>query len=88
MVTGRSFRGLIEAIGHVDLLKVDVEGAEWHILDDWALERVGAIVGEYHHTGDDAAREQFFARLQRHFDLTVGPSAGFIAFCGSRLRLP
>jgi FkbM family methyltransferase len=82
--SGRSFRGLVEAIGYVDLLKVDVEGAEWHVLDDRALQRVGAIIGEYHDTGDQDARERFFLRLRRHFDLTVGPPAPLIAFCGSR----
>ncbi len=88
VVEGRSFRGLIEEVGYVDLLKVDVEGAEWQILDDHALQRVGAIVGEYHDTGDEAARGRFFDRLRAHFELTVGPPGAFIAFSGSRLRLP
>jgi FkbM family methyltransferase len=88
VVEARSFRGLMEEVGYVDLLKVDVEGAEWQILDDRALQSVGAIVGEYHDTGDEAARRRFFDRLRAHFELTVGPPGAFIAFSGSRIRLP
>ena len=83
-VEGRSFRSLVAEIGEVDVLKVDIEGAERYILDDWALQRVGAIIGEYHDSGDTKERERFFAGLRNHFDLRVGETAPFIAFSGSR----
>ena len=81
-VEGRRFRSLIGEIGQVDVLKVDIEGAEPWICDDWALERVGAIVGEYHHSGDHKALGQFMSQLGKHFDLSVGHTASFIAFSG------
>jgi FkbM family methyltransferase len=83
-VVGRSFPSLVMEIGHVDLLKVDIEGAEQYILDDGALQNVDAIVGEYHNTGDAGERERFFARLREHFVLRVGQTAPFIAFYGAR----
>ena len=85
-VEGCTFRKLVADVGHVDLLKVDIEGAERSILDDRALQRVGAVVGEYHDSGDAKEREAFFAGLRKHFDLTVGETAALIAFsCGRRL---
>jgi len=87
-VDGRSFRSLIAEIGEVDLLKVDIEGAERYILDDWALQRVRSIIGEYHDAGDAEGRELFFAGLRKHFELQVGDAASFIAFSGSRFGGP
>lgn len=86
-VQGRSFRGLVAETGQVDLLKVDIEGAERYILDGWALNRVGSIVGEYHDAGDSRERERFFAGLREQFDLEVGPTADLIAFSGVRPSL-
>jgi FkbM family methyltransferase len=83
-VSGRSFRSLVREVGQADLLKVDIEGAEHYILDDCALQSVGAIVGEYHNAGDRGEREWFFVRLRQHFDLTVGQMGPFVAFFGSR----
>jgi FkbM family methyltransferase len=81
-VTGRSFRALVQDVGKVDLLKVDMEGAEEYILDDCALHNVSAIVGEYHHIDDQELRERFFDGLRRHFKLA--DEAPFIMFSGSR----
>jgi FkbM family methyltransferase len=83
-VDGCSFRNLVADLDHVDVLKVDIEGAERCILDDWALQRVGVVVGEYHDSGDAEERERFFAALRRHFDLRIGQTAAFIPFSGSR----
>jgi FkbM family methyltransferase len=85
IVSGRTFRSLVRAVGEVDLLKVDIEGAEHYILDDWALQGVKAIVGEYHNTGGREERERFFARLRTHFDVTVTETAPF-GFFGSRRK--
>lgn len=83
-VQGRSFGSLVAEVGHVDLLKVDIERAERYILDDQALEKVHAIIGEYHDSSDPKERELFLARLRDHFDLAVGRPAPFIMFSGSR----
>ncbi len=45
----------------LDLLKLDCEGCELSILEHANLDRVGVIVGEFHH------RERFDALLQRRF---------------------
>jgi FkbM family methyltransferase len=83
-VEGRSFNSLVMEIGHVELLKVDIEGAERYILDDQALQNVDAIIGEYHDSSDVEERERFFASLREHFELKVSQTAPFIAFSGSR----
>jgi FkbM family methyltransferase len=88
IVEGRSFRSLVAEFGGVELLKVDIEGAERYILDDWALRRVAAIVGEYHDSGDCDARARFFATLAGHFDLRIGAAAPFVAFSGVRSGAP
>lgn len=44
-------------IDHVDLLKIDCEGAEHDVLTDAVLGRVGFLIGEFHHApsrGHDA----------------------------------
>jgi FkbM family methyltransferase len=81
---GRTLGSLIAEIGPVDLLKVDIEGAERFLLGDPALREVGAIVGEYHDSGDAGARAAFFDGLRAHFDLTVAPVSEFMAFSGAR----
>jgi FkbM family methyltransferase len=81
-VTGPSFRALVQDVGKVDLLKVDMEGAEEYILDDCALLNVSAIVGECHHIDDQELRERFFEGLRRHFKLAA--EAPCIVFSGSR----
>lgn len=88
LVEGRGFRSLIAEIGGVDLLKVDIEGAERYILDDLALQTVGAIVGEYHDPRDGKESERFFAPLREQFDLSTRPttSPSRIMFWGLRSR--
>lgn len=47
-----SFKSAVERLGHVDLLKMDCEGAEWQIIPeavkDGSLERVGMVIMEVH----------------------------------------
>lgn len=50
-----------EGIETVDLLKVDVEGAEWEIFRDGVPSQVEAIVGEVHAKGEHAPAD--FPRL-------------------------
>lgn len=51
-VVGISLSELLNRLDwtHVDLLKIDVEGAEFAVFDDPAMGCVAAIVGEIHHT--------------------------------------
>jgi FkbM family methyltransferase len=51
-----------EGMDTVDLLKMDVEGAEWEIFKDGVPSLVAAMVGEIH-ARDDHAPEDFFALL-------------------------
>jgi FkbM family methyltransferase len=87
-VEGRSFRSLIAETGQVDLLKVDIEGAERYVSDRWALKRIGAIVGESGDFGDRDERERFFACLREEFDLVPEYPAPLIPFSGLRPHEP
>ena len=65
----------------VDLLKVDIEGAEWPLLEAGDLQAASdCIVGEAHFDGHD---EHDLLRLLDGFDVTVhgrhGPTARFTA---------
>jgi FkbM family methyltransferase len=53
-VPALSLGDLLDAHGvdRVDLLKLDVEGAEWEIFEDLKDERIAAIVGEAHLRGE------------------------------------
>jgi FkbM family methyltransferase len=65
--------GIIEELGleRVDLLKLDIEGAEYDVLANAArLGTVQAIVGELHTTLVPVAAERFFSLLA-DFDVTV-----------------
>ena len=50
-----SFKSVVERLGHIDLLKMDCEGAEWQIIrvaaKDGSLEKVGMIIMEVHGGG-------------------------------------
>lgn len=88
LVEGRSFGSLIAEFGQVDLVKLDIEGAERYIVEDPALRRVGAIVGEYHDPRNGKDSELFFAPLREQFDLSTRPttSPSRIMFWGLRSR--
>jgi FkbM family methyltransferase len=83
-VEGRSFRSLVAGTGQIDLLKIDVEGAERYIWDRRALKRVRAIVGESGDFGDNDERERFFAGLREDFDLVPEHPAPTVPFSGLR----
>jgi FkbM family methyltransferase len=72
-VEARALDSLLAELGieHVDLLKIDVEGAEEEVLPGFAgLASVGGVVGEIHAdvVGDPEALVQL---LEEHFELEV-----------------
>ena len=69
-VEARTLESLLDELGweRVDLLKVDIEGAERDVLRSPALDRVGMIVGEIH---DDEALE-----LLEGFEVAISGAAG------------
>jgi FkbM family methyltransferase len=87
-VQGRTLGSLVAELRKVDLLKVDIEGAERDILDDAALGSVGAIVGEFHDFGLAGEHERFFEALSRHFVLDVAAPSAFTTFRGWRMHEP
>lgn len=83
-VPALSLGDLLEAHGvnQVDLLKLDVEGAEWEIFEDLKDERVAAIVGEAHLRDEKspAAFVEQLARSMRVEPISMEPGQGtFIA---------
>lgn len=56
-------------VGEIDLLKVDIEGAEWDVLRDAPLDRIGAMAGEFHADLVDVTPSEFAAA----FDITLKP---------------
>ena len=73
-VPTRTLRSFLDHVGvdHVDLLKLDVEGAEAQVLaDPEPLKRVGALVGEIHPSliGQDA--DAFCTERLADYDVTL-----------------
>ncbi len=90
-----SLSDLLASTGAVDLLKLDVEGAEYEILSETpssALARVQSIVLEYHrvegHSFTDIVGELVVAgfRLQHHWHFTDLPGIGLLWFDRDPLR--
>lgn len=58
---------VVEATGQVDLLKLDIEGAEFPVLEatsDRTLRRIGTIVAELHLLPSDTRHLALFSRLE------------------------
>lgn len=74
-VAAMSLDELVSTHGDIDLLKLDIEGAEFDVLAaSDALERVRQIVGELHFR-DPAAGEELVAQLRaRGFDAGLVPA--------------
>jgi FkbM family methyltransferase len=84
LVQSYTLSSLVSELADVDLLKIDIEGAEHRILRDLGLEGIGAIIGEYHYSGEEEQRQRFFSHLAQFYELTVGPQAAFMPFHGYR----
>ena len=77
---------IISELGDVDLLKIDIEGAEYEVLKGCQqLDRVRCIVGEFH-TIPDVTAEQFFALLDAYDILEDNVREGQGTFLVSRRR--
>ncbi|HEX8122426.1 MAG TPA: FkbM family methyltransferase [Solirubrobacteraceae bacterium] len=82
-VTTRSLASILDELGvdRVDLLKVDVEGAEGDIFDAFApLPRVRWIVGELHLELLGYDHQEFFDRYLRGYEIDAHASEGFATF--------
>lgn len=71
LVPGKSLTRLLDDLGwdHVDLMKIDIEGAEATVFADPALRRVCAIVGEIHGKDDPQV-------LLPGYDVEANPAVG------------
>ncbi|MGH2980189.1 MAG: FkbM family methyltransferase [Solirubrobacterales bacterium] len=77
-VPAQTLDGLIAELGleRIDLLKIDIEGAEFQVLpSSRQLHRVQAIIGEIHAYLSDEPVEQLLSCLEG-FDVRVPPLAG------------
>jgi FkbM family methyltransferase len=71
-VPGLTLDALLDhhGIASVDLLKIDVEGAEWEVFADGLPARVRAIAGEFH-ARDGLPPRRLLERLGGELDVTV-----------------
>lgn len=75
-------------MSRIDLLKLDVEGAEEQVLDDIAALQVSGIVAELHEDLMSGTSEAVFSRLT-DFDITIAKrTANRCTFVGSRKSTP
>ena len=76
-VRGITLSGLLEHLGwdYVDLMKIDIEGAEFAVLVDPSMRCVRAIIGEVHDTKAPAGYTTVEALLP-DYDVRSSPAAG------------
>jgi hypothetical protein len=86
-VRGITLSGLLEHLGwdYVDLMKIDVEGAEFAVFADPSMHRVGAIIGEVHDTKAPAGYTSVEALLP-DYDVRSSPAVGGAATMFHALR--
>lgn len=87
-VQTRRLDDLLDAHGfdEIDLLKIDVEGAEYDVLRSFSgLDRVRAIAGEFHPRPDGPTADEFFALLA-DFRLEIEDDGEHPTFVGVRER--
>ncbi len=85
-VEGVTLRDIFERYGlkHVDLLKVDIEGAEWDVFREGVPQQVSAIIGEIHRSEGRPPRE-LLDSLRNDFSLRIGrEDATRLTFWGVR----
>ncbi len=90
---GRSLESLMSELGdgRIDLLKLDVEGAEYDLLEQLDLRALGVKVfaTQLHHTGSVTAARELIARLSRQgFEPVAVRSAVKITFVDRALLQP
>ena len=70
-VDARTLPELLESLGgHADLMKIDVEGAEWRVLAGGFPPHIGALVGEAHRM-DGRPPSEFLARFALQSELRL-----------------
>ena len=76
-VRGRTLDTLLDDLGlrEVDLLKVDIEGSEFALIESQRLADIGVIIGELPDRGSSGRRARFFSALHG-FDLNVRGGIG------------
>jgi FkbM family methyltransferase len=75
---------IIEELGTIDILKIDIEGAEYEVLQACRqLDRINCIVGEFH-PAPDVTPERFFALLDAFELLENNASYGKGTFLACR----
>lgn len=63
-----AFRELVQELGNVDLVKMDIEGAEWEILKDWdsaLTQRISQLSVEFHDFLDPVRRDDTLGCIAR-----------------------
>jgi FkbM family methyltransferase len=59
----------------IDVLKIDIEGAEWEVLSSpWIRDNVRYIVGEFHEDLTDHTVDEFVALMSKGFDIDIQPT--------------
>ena len=91
-VPARALDGLLAEWGldHVDLLKIDIEGAEHDVLSaSDVLDSVDVVVGEYHRATCPVSREKFEGLLTaRGLDVSMKRDGDFLPFVATRRSAP
>ena len=87
-VPGRTLDGLLEewGVSSPDLLKIDIEGAEYEVLrSSGVLESVPLVLGEYHRSFCPASCEEFTDLLRTHgFEVSLARAEENIPFVATR----
>jgi hypothetical protein len=67
-VAATTLDALVDELGHIDLLKLDIEGSEWEVLrQSKRLDQVSWLVGELHDT--QGTKDEFLALIGAEFEL-------------------
>lgn len=75
-VAGLSLASAIKkcAVDRIDILKFDIEGAEYNLFQDFdSFEKVGYITGEVHEDLMGVPAETLFTLLRKYFELQITP---------------
>lgn len=90
VVSSTSLDDLLDTAGleYVDLLKMDIEGAEWEVLGESIPDRVGTLVGEFHAVAGRPP-DELLARLGATMAIdVVRADADRLVFVATRKQAP